>query len=162
MIQSDVIYAAYNRCDLNNYWAGTPYEIYYTVGAKTKGAVGEAIVRCFLESHGKTVKYRKNPGHDMIVEGIKTEVKFSLASKRNTSCEFTFNHIGIEKDWERIIFCGINGDLEEKICWFSKDELINILNNTEIFRIQEGDDDFFSMGKKTAELLNRGHSMEEW
>ena len=165
MIKDTVIYQAYTDCDLNNYWTKTPYEIYFTIGAKSKGTVGETIVKNYLESVGFIIKPRENAGHDAIVNGIKTEIKFSLASKRNLNNEYTFNHIGVNKDWERIIFCGINGNLQEKIVWFTNEEIQKILaESNSCFRFQEGDDDFFSMGKNSTNLLNHSFAKNimEW
>lgn len=164
MINETTIYTAYELCDLDNPWHHTPYEIYYTIGAKSKGSVGEAIVAQFLREKGQKVNKRVNPGHDLIVDGIKTEIKFSLASKRNCNKCFTFNHIGVNKDWERIIFCGINGDLEECFVWFDKNTLKQILHDEKCFTLQEGEDDFFSMGSRSSNLLNHplAKKMEEW
>ena len=67
--------------------------------------------------------------------------------------------IGVNKDWERIIFCGINGNLQEKIVWFTNEEIKKILaESNSCFRFQEGDDDFFSMGKNSTNLLNHSPS----
>ena len=71
MIKDTVIYQAYTDCDLNNYWTKTPYETYFTIGAKSKGTVGETIVKNYLESVGFIIKPRENAGHDAIVNGIK-------------------------------------------------------------------------------------------
>lgn len=164
MINEKTIYKAYEECDLKNYWAHTPYETYYTIGAKSKGTVGESIVKCFLEAQGYTITKRTSPGHDLIIDGIKTEIKFSLASKRNLNKEFTFNHIGIQKDWERILFCGINGDLNEQIVWFSKEDFAEVIADRTCFARQEGEDDFFSMGNRSSALLSHplAKSLEEW
>lgn len=43
MINSDTIYAAYEECDLNNYWTQTPYETYYSIGAKSKGLLANIL-----------------------------------------------------------------------------------------------------------------------
>lgn len=164
MIDSKVIYNAYNECDLSNYWQETPYESYYQIGAKSKGVVGEHIIKCYLQDKGFSVIPRISPGHDMIINNIKAEVKFSLASKRNYCNEYTFNHIGVLKDWERIIFCGINGDLQEQVVWFSKEDMIGIVGDNRYFSRQEGDDDFFSMGGRSKNLLchSLAKSMEDW
>ena len=61
MIKDTVIYQAYTDCDLNNYWAKTPYETYFTIGAKSKGTVGETIVKNYLESVGFIIKPREMP-----------------------------------------------------------------------------------------------------
>lgn len=163
-ISAEVIYKSYDNCDKKNYWIGTPYETYSVLGAKSKGVVGEEIVKTLLASYDFDIKKRTNPGHDAIVFDIKTEIKFSLASKRNMNYEFTFNHIGINKDWERIIFCGVNGDLNCEIKWFTNEEIKEITHDKTYFAKQEGPDDFFSMGKHSTLLLQHPYAknMEDW
>ena len=116
-LPDEVVLSAYKDFGLssNNPREGTPFEKYYQIGAKQKGALGEIIVVSFLKNEGMTVDKPENQGHDRIINNYKTEIKFSCASKRNKDFLFTFNHISFCKDWERIIFCGINGDLEAKI-----------------------------------------------
>lgn len=162
--EENTIKNAYSLCDLSNYWLNTPYEIYAALGAKSKGTVGEEIVKEFLKTQYFKVEKRVNTGHDAIVNNIKTEIKFSLASKRNVKYEFTFNHVGVNKNWERIIFCGVNGDLEVKMCWFTNEDVKAIIQESSCFAKQEGPDDFFAMGKNSTALLNHPYAknMEDW
>lgn len=88
MIDSKVIYNAYNECDLSNYWQETPYESYYQIGAKSKGVVGEHIIKCYLQDKGFSVIPRISPGHDMIINNIKAEV-----SSRQLLSEITVTNI---------------------------------------------------------------------
>jgi len=50
------------------------------MGNKQKGEYGERIVRSYFTKIGKTVKKpaTNNGGHDLIVDGMLVEVKFSL------------------------------------------------------------------------------------
>ena len=144
------------NCETNNPWEGTPLERYYTVDPKKKGAQGEKIAMAILENLGYDVKPRTNAGHDCIVNGVKTEIKFSAASKRNYNWQFTFNHIGFEKDWDQIIFVGVNGDLNIHITKYDKNEL-----SMEFLSHQQGgsksnNDDFMSTGVKSTQLLTNG------
>jgi hypothetical protein len=154
-----IISSAYKEFGLssNNPWEGTPFEKYYQTGAKQKGALGELIVASFLESEGMIVDKSKNQGHDRIVNNYKTEIKFSCASKRNQDFLFTFNHISFCKDWERIIFCGINGNLEAKIVWFSKENMKELLDESILKHQQAGQennlDDYCIMGTNSKKLL---------
>lgn len=106
ILPEQTVLSAYKKFGLssNNPWEGTPFEKYYQTGAKQKGALGELIVASFLEKEGMNVEKPKNQGHDRIINGWRTEIKFSCASKRNQNFLFTFNHISFCKGWERIIF----------------------------------------------------------
>lgn len=53
MINEMTIRTAYELCNLSNPWCNTPYEIYYIIGAKSKGSVGETIVAQILREQGK-------------------------------------------------------------------------------------------------------------
>lgn len=159
ILSEKTILSAYKEFGLssNNPWGGTAFEKYYQTGAKQKGALGELIVASFLKNNGTDVEKPKNQGHDRIVNGWKTEIKFSCAFKRNQNFLFTFNHISFCKDWERIIFCGINGNLEAKIVWFSKEDMKILLNENILKHQQAGQennlDDYCVMGTNSKKLL---------
>lgn len=160
MIKEEIIHKAYQEKGLPKFlWKDTPYEIYERAASKTKGAYGEAIVANFIATtYNLKVKNRINSDHDRIVKDIKTEIKFSCATERNYNYEFMFNHIGFKKDWERIIFCGINGDLNEKIVWFTKEDMEQIKQEGLLSPQQGGktggNDDWMSTNKNTIKLLN--------
>ena len=141
----------------NNPWEGSPFEKYYQTGAKQKGALGELIIASFLENEGMRIEKPKNQGHDRIINDWRIEIKFSCASKRNKDFLFTFNHISFCKDWERIIFCGINGDLEAKIVWLSKEDIKKLLDEGILKHQQAGQennlDDYCIMGTNSKKLL---------
>ena len=102
---------------INNNWAGDPvFEDYHKLGNKQKGTNGEYVVEKLFKALGKNVvatrdsKY-KGTDFDMVVDDYKTEVKFSLANSSGNKINvdrFIINHVGIEKDWDRLVFCGIN------------------------------------------------------
>lgn len=158
-IQEEIVHTAYEDFGLtsDNPWFGTPYERYFQAGAKQKGTLGELIVSLFLKRRGLEVEKSKNKEYDRIVNGYKTEIKFSCACKRNDNFIFTFNHISFCKDWERIIFCGVNGDLEVKICWFSKEDMKKLLDEGILKHQQAGQrnglDDFCVMNTNSKKLL---------
>ena len=159
VLSEKTILSAYKEFGLssNNPWEGTPFEKYYQTGAKQYGALGELIIASFLENEGMRIEKPKNQGHDRIINGWRTEIKFSCASKRNQNFLFTFNHISFCKDWERIIFCGINGDLEARIIWFSKEDMEKLLNEGILKHQQAGQennlDDYCIMGNNSRKLL---------
>lgn len=142
-----------------NPWKNTLYEDYYSLGNRTKGAVSEIILENVLKDvFNLNVTGRINKGHDRIVNNIKTEFKFSLATKRNFKHQYMFNHIALEKDWDRIIFCGVNGDLEVDLVWFTKDEIKELLNDPNYFTHQQGgtesqNDDYLSSGLNSTNLI---------
>jgi len=105
----------YIKESLKNNWLGTPWEHYQPLTPKHKGGLGEMLIEEFMVSHGHVVKPALDTGHDRIVDGIKTEAKFSLANsntKKNTKLidpnSFMINHISVGKSWEKLIFFGIN------------------------------------------------------
>lgn len=136
-----------------NPWSGTIMEGYYASNNRQKGARGEKIVEELLKQFNMSIKQAENPGHDRIINGIKTEIKFSAATERNNDYKFTFNHVGLNKDWKEIIFCGINGDLEIRMVRFNKENL-----PIELFRVQQGgassgNDDYMCVQERSKELL---------
>lgn len=153
-----------------NPWIGTPLESYALLDPKNKGSFGEELVKIICRDvYNLNIKNRTNPGHDAIINGIKAEIKFSAATKRNTKYEFTFNHIGLEKDWERIIFMGVNGDLNERIVWFYKRDIEEILKTSTCISHQQGgknsnNDDYISANKNSQLLMNHplAKSMQQW
>lgn len=99
-----------------NNWIGTEWESYHIISPKHKGAMGEAYVEGYMNRKGSHVTSPINTGHDRIIDGYKSEIKFSLASSNSEKKDgklididsFTFNHIAVNKDWDRFIFFGIN------------------------------------------------------
>tara|TARA_R110000824_G_scaffold94768_2_gene228423 strand:+ start:1408 stop:1995 length:588 start_codon:yes stop_codon:yes gene_type:complete len=96
-------------------WVGTPFEKYPMLSSKAKGKLGEHYVEGYMRSRfDSNVCPPTESDHDRIIDGYNTEIKFGLASSPKTAKykiklnSFTFNHIGCKKDWDRLIFCGIN------------------------------------------------------
>ena len=145
-------------CDSTSPWVGTPLNDFYLLNPKAKGLQGEKITASLLTVLGYKVEFNTtaDKDYDLIVNGKKTEVKFSLSSKRNYNWEFTFNHIGFKKKWDQIIFVGINGDMNIHITKYNKEDI-----PFELFSPQQGgkkgnNDDFMSAGKKSTILLAGG------
>tara|TARA_R100000152_G_C6769273_1_gene195062 strand:- start:1016 stop:1612 length:597 start_codon:yes stop_codon:yes gene_type:complete len=97
---------------VNNNWHRDPvFHNYHKLGNKQKGTNGEYVVSKLMEAMGHTVTSPENTGHDRIVGDIKTEIKFSLAVSQKDMIvkdKFIINHVSMDKDWERLVFCGIN------------------------------------------------------
>lgn len=160
---------------LHNNWSGTPFENYPRLDPKAKGGFGELYVESLMTMLGSVVTPPTNTGHDRIIDGIKTEIKFSLASSKSKKDgklidpdSFTFNHIAVNKDWDQFIFCGINpSDDNKNIRSFDQSSWVNhrvyVMNKkdfkahmqsgkSKIFRSQQGgnksnNDDYCVFGR---------------
>lgn len=147
------------KCDFVNPWKDTPLEDYYCVQPKIKGVQGEKIAETILKELGYDIKPATSSGNDRLVNGVKTEIKFSAASERNYDWKFTFNHIGFKKDWEDIIFVGVNGDLNIHITKYNK----NSFPKEFVSRQQGGksgdNDDFMSTGAKSQKIMMGGECL---
>jgi len=105
---------------------------------------------------GYEVSPPTDPGHDRIIDGYKTEIKFSLAvSKGNQIIDdkFIINHVAVGKDWERLIFCGINPQDSRsrrvQMYYFNKEDFADYISTGDrtIFKHQQsgskvGNDDY--------------------
>lgn len=147
------------HCDFINKWKDTPLENYYCVSPKQKGAQGEKIAEAILQELGYNIKPRTSAGNDRLVDGVKTEIKFSAASDRNYNWNFTFNHIGFEKDWEDIIFVGVNGDLNIHIVRYKKNELPKDCLSRQQGGKSSNNDDFMSTKEKSKKLMMGGECL---
>ena len=145
-------------------WEGTPFEKYVHIGNKIKGEFGERFVHKYMESKGHDVKRAKTStaGHDRVIDGIRTEIKFSLATRNKkggvNKDKFIINHLACGKDWERFIFCGINPNEEDiRIFYILKADFEAHLKSDDcLFNVQQGgkdsgNDDFICT--KVKELL---------
>ena len=170
MITESMTTNAMKNIAKENLWIGTPLESYALLDPKNKGCFGEELIKTVVKTkYCLPVEKRTNAGHDAIIDGVRTEIKFSAATKRNTDYKFTFNHIGIHKDWDRIIFMGVNGDLQEKIVWFTKKDIQDILNTSTCIAHQQGgktsnNDDYISANRNSQILMNHplAKTMDKW
>jgi|19_taG_2_1085344.scaffolds.fasta_scaffold106221_2 hypothetical protein len=98
----------------NNRWSLDPvFKDYHKLGNKQKGVLGEEYTERLMLMMGSCVKPPKHTDYDRIIDGYKTEIKFSLAvsdSKKDVIIydKFMINHIAKSKDWDRLLFVGIN------------------------------------------------------
>lgn len=154
-------------------WKETCFEGYSLLNNKQKGKYGENIVTDIMRILGYNVKHSINTGHDRIIENIKTEIKFSLSQtnqKKGIILDnvFVMNHVAVSKDWERLIFVGINFKTDHKMFWFSKDVFEKHLVKN-YFSAQQGgkkggNDDFICSSQKLIELSNSSYvrKLNEW
>ena len=150
----------YIRGMINDPWIGTEIEGYKFIGNVPKGKVGEVYVSNYMKDElGSKVlppDCGSNGPYDRIIDVIDTEIKFSAAHsdnsadvptiKRNKHDEvsWTINHVAVEKCWERLIFCGmdlVNGVAVPNLVWCTKQDFIDCLNETTLFKRQQGGQD---------------------
>lgn len=147
----------------NDPWVGTPFEKYVFMSPKQKGEFGERFVDKFMTNQGHDVQRASTStaGHDRVVNGILTEIKFSLAQRKKGDVSddtFMINHVSIGKDWERLVFFGINKYEESRLVYFTKEDFVK--NYRGFFSEQQGgkdiqNDDFICTGKKVKELIDQ-------
>ena len=150
---------------MDNPFANTAWAPYLALHPKRKGTAGERYVEEILQSQGFNISPRVNPEHDLLVDGMKVEVKFSLASKGVKDC-FTWNHLACEKDYDRALLVGINVDGDDRWLWFDRESFCT--HWSDAFSYQQGgqkaqNDDYFRLGDCTPLFeLPWIHSMEQW
>lgn len=152
-----------------NNWKNTYFENYHKLNNVCKGNVGEKIIKQYMKILKIPFVKRENTGHDLIIDGYKTEIKISLSNKEKENY-FSLNHISLKKDWDRLIFIGINYNLQKsKIVFFNKKNFIEHINsNDNIFAYQQGgksiqNDDYLLIGNfETFFKLNFVHDITDW
>ena len=156
-------------------WIGTPFEGYVFLTPKQKGEFGERFVTKYFENKQHNVKKAKTStaGHDRIINGIMSEIKFSLATRDKNGeikdNQFIINHVSKDKDWERLVFFGINST-EESSCffWFSKEDFIIHLESDEcLFSAQQGgksigNDDYICTKIDKLKCMPFIKSIDQW
>ena len=61
-------------------WRNTLFENYTLLSPKDKGVFGEAYTEEYMRQRGSTVSPPVNSDHDRIIDGFKTDIKFSVAN----------------------------------------------------------------------------------
>ena len=93
-------------------WIGTPFEGYVYLENGQKGTFGEMFVENYMKHLGFTIGKRTVMSVTIaFIDGKKIEIKFSLANKVNgvpRKDRYLINHISLSKDWDRLVFFGIN------------------------------------------------------
>ena len=127
-------------------WIGTPFEGYVHMSPKQKGEFGERFVSKFFELMHCNVKRAKTStaGHDRVIDNILTEIKFALATRARKGGvvvdKFIINHVSVCKDWERLIFCGINPSEQDiRVFYITKADFEAHLESDDcLFNVQQG------------------------
>lgn len=141
-----------------NPYAGTLFEHYYNLTPKTKGTVGEKFAKALCGPLNRKVEKRSSAGNDATIDGIKTEVKVSLANG-GIPGSFSFNHLAVNKDYDRILLIGLTSEYTHAV-WFTKADLKTFIQDGKYFALQQGgkkggnDDYMFMTGKTWNAFLN--------
>jgi hypothetical protein len=138
-------------------WIGTNFEKYVFLSPKAKGEFGER----FVQKHMELLQYKveraptSTAGHDRLILKVlgkvmtskyRTEIKFSVACRNKDKKDdvikdkFIINHVSVGKDWERLIFCGINPNEEDIRFTFieKKDFETHLQSDNCYFKHQQG------------------------
>ena len=132
--------------NLKDPWVGTPFEGYVFMSPKQKGEFGERFVSKFMENMLCEVKRAatSTAGHDRVIDNILTEIKFALATRARKGGvvvdKFIINHVSVCKDWERLIFCGINPSEQDiRVFYITKADFEAHLESDDcLFNVQQG------------------------
>jgi hypothetical protein len=79
-----------------------------------------------------------------VIDDILTEIKFALATRNKkggvTLDKFIINHVSVGKDWQRLIFCGINPDEKDaRTVFITKEDFETHLKSDKCyFNVQQG------------------------
>lgn len=151
-------------------WQNTPFENYVFMSPKQKGEFGERFVHKFMTDKGSHVERAKTStaGHDRVIDGILTEIKFSLATRKGVGVKddsFIINHVSKGKDWERLVFFGINKNSESRLVFFTKEDFLE--NYQDFFASQQGgqkigNDDFICTKVKELVESDWVKDISEW
>lgn len=182
------VFREFIKSKINDPWIGTDLEGYKFIGNVQKGSFDELYIPIHMQNErgSKVLPADCGPNgpYDRIIDGKKTEIKFSVAHsdndaavptiKRNKRGEvnWTINHVAVEKDWERLIFCGmdlVNGVAVPNLVWCTKQDFINCLNETTFFKRQQGgkegdNDDFMCAGANVIKWMKSEYTKDivEW
>jgi hypothetical protein len=175
----DLLY--YIQDNLEDLWRGTVLQGYRYMDNKQKGVFGEKFAEQYLRDLNFTVTGRTggNVDYDLVINGLKVEVKFSVTQthtdkktgeKRLIKDRFLINHVGVGKDYDRLLFIGINPIFtESRIVWFDKKDIKEIVNNKDYFGYQQGgnkaeNDDYMSGSSKLIRLINSKYArtLDQW
>ena len=138
---------SYIEENLEDPWTGAPFEGYVYMSPKQKGEFGERFTAKYLKLLGYCVKKAPSStaGHDRVVDAILTEIKFSLACRNKKKDgvivdKFIINHVSSCKDWQRLVFVGVNpNESNLRVVWFTKEDFnTHLTSSNPLFKVQQG------------------------
>lgn len=161
--------------NLKDPWINTPFEGYVFLSPKQKGEFGERFVSKYFVTKSSKIKKAKTStaGHDRIIDGILTEIKFGLATRDKIGGikedQFIINHVSKDKDWERLVFFGINSTEDNcRFFWFSKQDFLEHLESDNcLFSAQQGgksigNDDYICTKIDKLKCMPFVKTIEQW
>jgi hypothetical protein len=161
--------------NLKDPWINTSFEGYVFLSPKQKGEFGERFVSKYFVTKGSKLKKAKTStaGHDRIIDGILTEIKFGLATRDKIGGikedQFIINHVSKDKDWERLVFFGINSTEDNcRFFWFSKQDFLEHLESDNcLFSSQQGgksigNDDYICTKIDKLKCMPFVKTIEQW
>lgn len=89
----------YIDSNVHDPWEDTPFKGYVYMSPKQKGEFGERFVSSYMMNADHIVKRAKTStaGHDRVIDDIRTEIKFSLATRNKkggvNEDQFIINHV---------------------------------------------------------------------
>ena len=134
----------YIRGNIFDPWENTRFKGYVYLSPKQKGDFGERFTEKLLKMNNFDVKpaEKSTSGYDRFVNDKKCEIKFSLATRNKKENKlnkdsFIINHVSKDKDWDFLLFIGINPEPSDiRIIWFKKEDFKN--NCSVCFHVQQG------------------------
>ena len=166
----------YIEQNLADPWKGTPFEGYVYMSPKQKGEFGERFTTKYLEHLGHEVKRAKTStaGHDRVVDGNNTTKKIydgTRKRKKSGVIDYNFikNQVSSGKDWERLVFVGVNKNEDDlRVVWFSKEDFNNNLSSdNSLFNVQQGgkgvgNDDYICTKVESLLKSDWVNSIDSW
>jgi len=160
-----------------NNWKTDPiFSNYPYLSNKQKGVVGEHFAAKIFEHAGYSVDKPTTTGHDWLIGGVKTEIKFSLAVSKGCKIipdKYIINHVSMDKDWDRLVHFGVNPENDSlaryRIYWMHRPDFIRYMKQEKdpLFKHQQGgkkieNDDYICTNHKVFVELPFVHSIEQW
>jgi len=164
-------------------WKNSKFFDWQQAGNKAKGTTGENFIKHLLDTQGYSdvVSVGGSADHDLKFDSQNIEVKLSFANRDESGeivhDKFTWNHIGFLKNWEHIVFIGLNPPLSEgrvrgnwrdnseelNVMWFTREQLEKLCDEGLIARQQggkKGNNDDWMAGGTFFKKINYGAEYE--
>ena len=85
----------YIDANVQDPWEDTNFKGYVYMSPKQKGEFGERFVSIYMLNADHAVKRAKTStaGHDRVIDDIRTEIKFSLATRNKKGGAVSYTHL---------------------------------------------------------------------
>lgn len=147
-----------NRCceELESkYFQNTVFAPIENLLPRQRGKVYEKIASYIIGSKGYCYDKSNDTDYDILVNNSKVEIKGALSVKGDERPIAVFNHIGMKKNWDHILFLCLTGNGKIYMSHYTKESLSNL----KIMKHQQGgsrssNDDFMISGKSSLLLFS--------